>query len=223
MSGVEFSEEEWEELFGDHASIEPTPKRRWVRFLGITIAVAMLATGASAAFDLWRDRNLIRSPESIQVAAEERVAEAEFGWLVSAVVVEPINIEVGAFVRNNPADGIIHVSTRGWQPDDLRETIDHEIGHLIDFAVYNDARPDPEDITDTGRRVGSENGERRGGLESEVWAECYAVSTGERRLDPASDDQIYRCTPDEFEILEAEMASLTQVCKAWGEPECRDV
>ncbi len=220
MSGIDFTDEEFEELFGDHVAVESKARRPWVRFLGFFIAAAMLATGASAAFNLWRDRNLIRNPDSIQIAAEERVAESEFGWLVSDIVVQQTNIEVGAFVRNNPADGVIHISNRGWQPDDLRETVDHEIGHLLDFAIYNLEVPDPTDITDTGRRLVPE-GERRGGLESEVWAECYAVSTGERLLDGSSDRAVYRCTPDEFDVHVAEMAAITEICRPWDTRECR--
>ena len=220
MSGVEFTDEEYEEFFGDAAELAPRPRSRWVLAVAALAVLGMFATGASAAFGIWRDRNLIRDAGSIVAASQDRVDDSEFGWLVSGIVVEPTNARVGAFVRNNPPDGVIHMSDRGWQPDDLRETVDHEIGHLLDFALYGDRRADPTAVTDTGQRL-APTAERRGGLESEVWAECYAVSTGERELDPASDTQLYRCSADDLEVLEAEMARATEICRPWGPPECR--
>lgn len=219
---MELTDEEWEDYFGESAAVEAKPKRRWVRIVGFAVAVLMIATGAPAAVNLWRDRNLIRSPDSVQIAAMERVEESPWGWLVTDVVVRPNRATIGAFVTNNPPDGVIYITTNAWQPDDLRETVDHEIGHLLDFAIYNNAAPDAQDTTDTGR-VQEPSGERRGGLESEVWAECYAVSTGERGLDPGDADQQYRCTPDELEIHLAEMAAVTEVCRPWGQsrPVCR--
>ena len=219
---MELTDEEWDDYFGESVAVEPRGRRPWVRILGFVLVGLMMATGAPAAFNLWRDRNIIRSPESVELAALERVEESPWGWLVTNVVVQPNRAEIGAFVRNNPPDGVIHITTNAWQPDDLRETVDHEIGHLLDFAIYSNVAPDPGEITDTGEPVQARR-ERRGGLESEVWAECYAVSTGERGLDPSDADQQYRCTPEEFEIHLTEMEAVTEVCRPWGQtrPVCR--
>ena len=145
------------------------------------------------------------APE-IRAAALERVAESEWGWLASEIVIVPIEEpRVGAFVTNNPPDGIIQIDLRPWGPERLDRLVDHELGHLLDFAVWG--------------AVGAD--ERRGGISSEAWAECAAVVAGTRLLDTTDVVGEYHCYADELEVYEAEVASLIEVCARWGERECR--
>ena len=111
---------------------------------------------------------------------------------------------VAGFVHASPADGIIVLDLNGWDPEELRSTVAHEIGHLLDFAAYGDS-PD-----------------RRTGLESEVWAECAAVDAGHRRLDGDSATQVYRCTEAELENYRFAVSLLGEVCAPWN-GECRPI
>ena len=81
------------------------------------------------------------------------------------------------------------------------------MGHLLDFAVWGSGSPD-----------------RRGGLESEAWAECAAVDAGTRRIDGDRADDRYHCRSDELEVYRATLADLPEVCRSWGaSAECRPV
>lgn len=202
-----FTAEELEEFFSER--VEPRGRRRiprWARAIGLIAALAMLAGTVTVLVDGIRNFAQLHEPAEIRDHALERVGESRWGWLVSDVVVVQIaDPNVGARVTSSPPDGIVQVDLRAWNKDRLDELIDHEIGHLVDFAVW-------------GRAPAAD---RRGGLASEPWAECAAVSAGSRSLDSARADDVYHCFADELAIFEAEIASLTEVCRSWGTPECR--
>ncbi len=212
------TDEEWEELFGDDmATVEPrrdqddeTPRRRvplWAKLAALVASAAMVLSAAPGLVERVRNIGAITDPIEIVAHADRYVETSEFGWLVSEVQIANLGEpNVAAFVYRNPADGVIVLDNRPWQPDDLDETMAHEIGHLLDFAVWPQGR-----------------GDLRGGLESEVWAECAAVAAGERRLDGSRDNDVYRCRPAELEVFEVELAKAraTQICRPWDEPECR--
>ena len=192
--------EEW-------AANRPTP---WYRKVGLLIAAifvfGMLATSAFLPWGEFADRiDNVEGPIEIQQIADETVAESPYSWLVEDVRVRDIIPSgVGGFVHGSPGDGIITIDLIGWDPQELRSTVAHEIGHLLDFAART---PD---------------GDGRNGLETEVWAECAAVDAGFRRTDPASATQQYRCTPTELEQYQFSVSLLGEICAPWN-GECRVV
>lgn len=207
-SGLILTDEEWDATFNDPD--DRTNKRelpRWARAAAWLAAVAMVVSSLTVLINVIRTIRQTSQPEDIVAAGWAYTDESEWGWLVSDVVVRAIEEpSVGAFVRNNPADGVIHVDLRGWWPDRLDRLMAHEIGHLIDFAAYPAGHPNP-----------------RGGLEREVWAECASVSAGERSLDDADFDEEYRCAAADLAVFEAEVSSFTEVCAVYGTTPCRQI
>lgn len=204
--GLVLTDDEWDATFNDPDDdfVErPTP--RWARLLGAIAALAMLISSFAVVVNVIQAVRQVSEPAEIVATSWDFVDTSDWGWLVSEVVVTPISEpDVGAFVTNNPPDGIIHVDLRGWDPGRLDELMAHEIGHLIEFAAYPPGHPNP-----------------RGGIEREVWAECAAVDAGERSLDGDGEDAQYRCTAAEYAIFVDEMAAFTEVCRPWREPTCR--
>lgn len=205
----EFTEEEYREFFGPQQTepLGPRSRRlpRRIRLLGIFVAMAMALGGAFALTDAVITNPDIREAADIEAAAWNRVNESPYGWLVSEIRVFPIdNGRVGAFVTNNPPDGVITIDFRPWNQDRLDELMDHEMGHLLDFALWEPGDPD-----------------RQGGLGTEPWAECSAVDAGTRLTDPRDPGGQYHCFPDELEIYESTLAEVTEVCARWGTRQCR--
>lgn len=192
--------EEW-------ARNRPTP---WYRKLGGLFAAmfvaGMLATSALMPWGELVDRwDNVQGHEEIYELAIATVDESPYGWLVEDLWVRDIIPgDIAGFVHSSPADGIITIDLTGWDPDDLRSTVAHEIGHLLDFAAYG------------------ESAQRRDGLESEVWAECAAVDAGFRRTDSDGASETYRCTSTELEQYRFSVSLLGEVCAPWN-GECRVV
>lgn len=209
QEGLTLTDEEWDEIFNnpDEQPLE-RPRPWWVRWVALLAAVGVLIAGLTGVVSALREVGKISDPAEILATSQSFAQSSEWGWLVEEIRIVPIErANVGAFVIGNPADGVIHLDDRRWDVDALEELMAHEIGHLVDFAVYQELRP--------GSFV------LRGGIEQEAWAECAAVHAGLRRLDGEGADQEYRCRPSELEVFRAEMSSLDQICRPWGEPECR--
>jgi hypothetical protein len=205
---TDFTEEEYEDFFHNH---EPLPAQRkvprWARAIGVFVAVVMFAGGIASLANEILTRPTIREPLDIEEYAWSRVDESPWGWLVDGVLVVAIDeLNVGAFVSNNPPDGVIQLDRRPWTADRLDELMDHEIGHLIDFALWGDS---------------SEG--RRNGLGSEAWAECAAVDAGTRRKDAQDPGGEYHCFADELVLFQEAMADVSEICKTWGDLECRSL
>lgn len=203
-----FTDEEFEEYFSRD---EPLPAQRqlprWARITGVLIALVMFAGGAASLANELLTRPDVREPIDIVASALARVDESRWGWLVDDVVVVAIDEpNVGAFVTNNPPDGVIQIDRRPWTVEALDELMDHEMGHLIDFALW-----------------GSSSEGRRNGLASEVWAECAAVDAGTRQIDARDPGGRYRCLEDELVIYREALAEVAQICKTWGDRECRSL
>jgi len=181
--------------------------RKTARLFAVLAVAGMIATGALIPWGELLDRlDNVSEPAEILAIADQVVDESPYGWLVTDVRVRDIpDSTTGAFVRSRPPDGIITIDRIGWDPDDLRSTMSHEIGHLVDFAAYGNAV------------------ERRDGLGSEAWAECAAVDAGFRRTDSGFGDTEYHCTSDELAQYRFSMSLVGEACKTWGEPECRPV
>lgn len=201
-------DEVWEDYFAQRAVDHP---RRsvpwWARVLGATLAFAVLVSAVTAAVQSIRYLTRISEPEAIVEYAEGYVERAPLGFLVTAIDVEAIDApDVGAYVRANPADGVVTIDIRPWEDPGLDRIMAHEIGHLIDFALYetlDDARKaDPSTV-------------RRGGLDSEVWAECAAVAAGTRNIDDSSHNKEYRCTEEELTVFESVMRTVDELCVPW--------
>jgi len=185
------------------------PRTPWyhktARVFAVLIVAGMIATGALIP---WRDLidrfdNLSRADEILELS-DQIVEESPYGWLVTDVRVRDIpDSTTGGFVRSSPPDGVITLDLNSWDPDDLRSTVVHEIGHLLDFAAYGSAL------------------ERRDGLGSEAWAECAAVDAGVRRTDRGVGDTEYHCTATELAQYQFSVSALGEVCKTWGDRECR--
>ncbi len=207
---VEFTDEQYEEYFG--TSSEPlAPKSRripwWARFVGLFVAGAMALGGVLALVDNVRTNPDIRDPAAIEAAAWEEVNASPLGWLVEDILIFPIpEGRVGAFVTNNPPDGVITIDLRPWTADGLDELMDHEIGHLLDFALWEPRDPN-----------------RKGGLGTEAWAECAAVDAGTRRVDPRDPGGEYHCFDDELATYRATLSTVSEVCKRWADRECRSL
>lgn len=207
---AEFTDEEFAEYFeGD-----PIDEHRFRRFrintplriLGLIVAAAMVAGSLTVIVDQIKDFASLNTADEIREQGLGRIAESPWGWLASDVQIDSIpEPRIGGFVRNDPPNGVIFVDLRPWSPERLDELIDHELGHLLDYALWNEGG----------------DGERRGGLDSEVWAECFAVTNGTRRIDPGPVETEYHCYAEELAIFEATMAPVDEVCKTWGIEECR--
>lgn len=193
--------------------VEPDPDRpkpwyrKTARWVAALIVLGLLGTGALNTWGTVFDRlDNVSDPVDIRELAEETVAESPYAWLVERVQIRDIPAQsVAGFVHSSPADGVITLDLIGWEPDDLRSTVDHEIGHLLDFAAYGDSV------------------ERRQGLPSEVWAECAAVDAGSRNLDGGTSSTGYYCTSTELEQYRFAVSSLGEICRPWGETICRSV
>lgn len=181
--------------------------RKTARVVAALFVTGLIATGALIPWGEFVDRfDNITEPTEIIEVADQAVADSPYGWLVTDVVVRDIvDTQIGGFVRSNPPDGVITIDFQSWDSDDLRSTVVHEIGHLLDFAAYGSAA------------------ERRDGLESEAWAECAAVDAGLRRVDGSIGDSEYHCTADELDSYRFSVSLLGEVCKTWGDLECRPV
>lgn len=207
---TDFTDEEYDEYFGEPAEpLAPRGKRlpRWARPIGLFITAVMFAGGIASLANEVITRPTIREPIDIEAQAWDRVEVSQWGWLVDDIRVVDIPApRVGAFVTNNPPDGLIQIDRRPWTEDRLDELMDHEVGHLLDFAVW-----------------GTSSEGRRNGLASEAWAECAAVFAGTRRVDAIDPGGEYHCFDDEFALFEEAMTELSEVCKTWGDRECRVV
>lgn len=203
-----FTDDEYEEFFGrDQEPLAPRARRlpRWARPVGAFIALVMFAGGIASLANEILTRPTIREPIDIEAQAWSRVEESQWGWLVDGiVVVDIVSPRVGAFVTNNPSDGVVSIDRRPWTEGRLDELMEHEMGHLLDFAVW-------------GRVTEG----RRNGLGSEAWAECAAVAAGTRRTDATDPGGQYHCFDDEFVLFQEAIVEITEVCKTWGDLECR--
>lgn len=210
IDGLILTEDEFDEIFGDHVvDREASPQKPWrlLRFVGALAAFAVFLTGITAAASVIRNTALISAPAEIREQTLEFVEQSEWGWLVQGVVAEPIiEPSIAGYVTRDPADGVIHIDRRPWSHWGLEMVTEHEIGHLLDFAAYPNRR----------------NGQMRGGLETEVWAECAAVAADTRSTDRNSADQVYRCTDAELATFRQAVADIVVVCRTWGDFECRE-
>lgn len=198
----------WAAFEEDPEYVPRTPwYRKTARIFAVLFVAGLLGTGALLPWGELIDRlDNVSDPLEIEAVADEVVAESPYGWLVTDIKVRMIpDSTTGGFVRNNPADGIITLDTIGWDPEEVRSTVAHEIGHLLDFAAYGNAA------------------ERRDGLGSEAWAECAAVDAGFRRTDRGFGDTAYHCTKAELEQYRFAVSRLGEVCATWGSRECRTV
>lgn len=195
---------------GDVEDAELAPLARRVPFAARVVAVitlmAVFATGVAAAIGALGTTRQVHSDE-VAVESQRYVDESPWGWLVSQVIVTTIEqSHIAAYVIEKRAAGVVYIDQRAWEAKDLEETIAHEIGHLIDFAAFGD---------------GSEyEGPRRGGLESEVWAECAAVQVAAREVDGQGAKQTYRCTASELETFTSTMHAMDELCRPWDEVVC---
>lgn len=203
-----FTEAEYEELFGGASEpLAPRSQRlgRGPRWLGLFIALALGLGGVLTLADSVRTSPDFRTPVEIEAAAWREVAASPIGWLVEDLVIVEIDApNVGAFVTNNPPDGVITIDFRPWNAERLDELMDHEIGHLLDFALWE---PSAE--------------ERKGGLETEAWAECAAVDAGTRFADARDPGGEYHCFDAEYELFRSTLEPVGELCKRWGDRECR--
>lgn len=181
--------------------------RKTARWFAMLFVVGMIATGALIPWGEFIDQlDNVSEPDEILLIADEVVADSPYGWLVTDVVVRDIiDSRIGGFVESNPPDGIVTIDLQSWDPGELRSTVAHEIGHLLDFAAYGGAA------------------ERRDGLGSEAWAECAAVDAGFRSTDGGTGDTPYHCTDGELDQYRFSLSLLGEVCKSWGDGACREV
>lgn len=206
-----FTDDEYQEYF---LEAEERPAERnlspAVRMIGVAIACIMFMGGVATLIREVATRPDVREPIEIEEAAWDRVGESRLGWLVEEIIVVPIDEpQVGAFVTNNPPDGIIQIDRRPWTNERLDRLVDHEIGHLLEFAVWHKGADAPEGIA-----------LERGGLAREAWAECAAVDAGTRRLDSAIGESEYHCVQAEFDVYRSATDAIVEVCKPWGDEEC---
>lgn len=181
--------------------------RKTARTMAALFVAALIASGALLAWGEFFERiDNVKDPEEILAIANETVDESPYGWLVTEVRVRDIpDYNVGGFVVSNPPDGIITIDLQSWDPEELRSTTIHEIGHLLDFAAYGSLL------------------DRRDGLGSEAWAECAAVDAGFRRTDSGIGDSAYHCTAEELDQYRFSVSLLGEVCKTWGDRSCQSV
>ena len=208
-SNPEYADDEfWAAFDVDPDYVPRTPwYRKSAKLIAALVVAGMIATGALIPWGELIDRlDNVSEPQEILLVAEEVVDESPYGWLVTEVRVRDIpDSTTGGFVRSSPADGIITLDRVGWDPEQVRSTVAHEIGHLLDFAAYGDLA------------------ERRDGLGSEAWAECAAVDAGFRTTDSGFGDTAYHCTDSELESYQFSVSLLGEVCATWGDSECRPV
>lgn len=209
QSNPDYADDEfWAAFDVDPDYVPRTPwYRKTARVIAFVIVAGMIATGALIPWGELIDRlDNVSEPEEILLIADEVVEESPYGWLVTDVRVRDIaDSTTGGFVVYNPADGIITLDRIGWDPDEIRSTTAHEIGHLLDFAAYGDQII------------------RRDGLGSEAWAECAAVDAGFRKTDSAIGESPYHCTDTELAQYQFSVSLLGEVCKTWGDMACREV
>ncbi len=173
--------------------------------IGLFVAGAMALGGVFSLTDAIITNPDIREPADIEAAAWDRVNESPYGFLVSDIRVIVIDEpRVAAFVTNNPPDGVVQIDLRPWREERLIELMDHEMGHLLDFALWEPSDPD-----------------RKNGLGTEAWAECAAVDAGTRPTDPRDPGGEYHCFDDELDTYREALAQVTEVCLRWGSGECR--
>ena len=205
---IVFSDEEYDAYFGDTSEpLAPRSRRipSWARLVGYAVVFAMFGGLLLALADDVFNGPDIQEPEAIEAAALDRAADSPYDWLVEQIRIVPIDRpRVGAYVTNNPPDGIIQIDLRAWTQDQLDELVDHEIGHLLDFALWEPGDP-----------------QRKGGLGTEAWAECAAVDAGTRRIDSRDPGGPYHCFAEEYDTYVATLESVTEICKRWGDRECR--
>jgi len=206
--GIVLTDEEWDDVFNNpEDEIVDRGVPGWARLLGWIAALAMLISSLAVVVNAVQSIRSISEPIDILTAAWDYTEESDWGWLVADIKVAVIEApSVGAFVTNNPPDGVVTVDVRGWNPGRLDELMAHEIGHLIEFAAYPPGTENP-----------------RGGLEREVWAECAAVWANERSTDGDGNDEEYRCTSGELVVFERELMEFDEVCRPWGAPVCRPI
>lgn len=207
---ADFTEEEFDEYFAT-----PIPEHRfrrfrisgWMKLLGLIIAVGLMAGSITVIVDQFRNFRSLNEAGEIRDRALERIEVSQWGWLATDVRIDSIpEPEIGGRVLNNPPDGVVFVDLRAWNPDRLDALVDHELGHLLDFAIAS----------------GDSTTLRRGGLESEAWAECAAVAADTRRVDRSTVDTEYHCYDDELVAYVDVVENLTEVCAQWVS-ECRQV
>lgn len=201
-----WEDEAWHD--DDWQDSRPTPwyrkSAKWL--LGIFI-VCLFASGALMPWGRWIDElDNVSNSEGIKIFAEQTAAESPYSWLVSDIKVQFVLAEhIGGYVHSHPADGIIYIDHRSWEQNDLISVVHHEIGHLIDFAVWGHSSENH-----------TEYGEVRGGLASEVWAECAAVHAGFRELDSSSQKNGYFCRSQDLETYSEVIANLGEFCAPWN-------
>lgn len=190
--------------FGADDELEMRPRPPWIRWIAMLVVLAMLITGIAAGIGALGTTRQIHS-EQVEIEAQAWVDESPWGWLVTRLIVQTIDQpEVGAYVIEGRRNGVIYLDQRSWERADLEQTMAHEVGHLIEFSAYREV---PEV-------------QRRGGIESEAWAECAAVFQGHRKLDGDGAKQQYRCTPAEYDIFVAEMESFSEICRTYRDTIC---
>ena len=201
-------DEFWAAFEVDPDYVPRTPwYRKTARVFAALFVAGLIATGALIPWGELIDRlDNVSDAAEISAIADEVVDESPYGWLVTDVRVRDIpDSTTGGFVRSAPPDGVITLDRIGWDPDNLRSTVAHEIGHLVDFAAYG---------TDALRRDG---------LGSEAWAECAAVDAGFRNTDGGLGDTAYHCTETELEQYQFAVSRLGEICKSWGDEACREI
>lgn len=216
-----YTDEEYEEYFGDHLAPEPRPRPAWKRWVAGLIVAGVLLTGITTWIRVIDLGDSISDAEDIRTEALAMVEESPWAWLVDDVQVDAItNIDIGGYVQNAPPDGVIFIDRRPWDRDDLEETVAHEIGHLIDFAAFPNSRL-PVGGGEQGASAMATANLPRGGLATEVWAECAAVDAGFRETDDDDATQTYRCTDAEYKRFRDTVSEFGDLCRQWGEPTCR--
>ena len=206
---ADFTEEEFDEYFAT-----PIPEHRfrrfritgWMKLLGLIVAVGLMAGSVTVIVDQFRNFRSLNEAGEIRDRALERIEVSQWGWLATDVRIDSIpEPEIGGRVVNNPPDGVVMVDLRAWDPEQLDALVDHELGHLLDFAVSSNEQVSL----------------RRGGLESEAWAECAAVAAETRRVDTSTVDTEYHCYDEELTAYVVVVGDLTEVCAEWV-GECRE-
>ena len=208
VDGGYIDDDFWAAFDMDPDYVPRTPwYRKTARWVAVLVVAGLIASGALIPWgELIERLDNISEPTEILLVADEVVAGSPYGWLVTEVRVRNIaDSTTGGFVLSSPPDGVITLDLVGWDPEQLRSTTAHEIGHLLDFAAYGD------------------QAERRDGLGSEAWAECAAVDAGFRTTDSDTGDTAYHCTDAELEQYQFSVSLLGEVCKAWGNQGCRPV
>ncbi len=201
--------------FDEPYDIENRPRpwyRKFARAFAVIAVAGMIATGALIPWGTLLDRlDNISDPIAVREFAAEVVEESPYGFLVTDIHVRSIDTpEIGGWVSNAPPTGIVTLDLRGWDPDEMRSVVDHEIGHLLDFALWGLPGATSAEV-------------RRGGLDSEPWAECASVNAGSRKTDGGPGDNAYHCTAAELAVFQRVIADLGPICPSWGDLPCVQV